>query len=210
MSQSGKRKILMSSSRRSRSLERGDNDHHGQHNHRSARPRLSVFSRLGTKSGPSGGQSGKTRPSETLCRNVIETGSCNYGSKCKYTHKMPSKRSMVSKASPGLKSKPRHSPQLDISNWNEESLDYEDERLLEKRRLMLERELARDSDSESEVNKANSSNANPSMASSKSAKLPTADRHERRSRSSSSSSDSSDSGSSSSSSSSSEAESSKF
>ena len=57
MSQSGKRKILMSSSRRSRSLERGDNDHHGQHNHRSARPRLSVFSRLGTKSGPSGGQS---------------------------------------------------------------------------------------------------------------------------------------------------------
>ena len=205
------RKITMSSSRRSRSLERGDNDHHGsqqQHHHRSGRPRLSVFSRLGTKSGPSGAQS---RPSETpLCRNVIETGNCNYGSKCKYTHKMPSKRSIVNKASPGLKSKPRHSPQLDISNWNEESLDYEDERILEKRRQMLERELAKDSDSDNEINKANSSNANASTASSKSSKLPTAtDRHERRSRSSSSSSDSSDSGSSSSSSSSS-SESSKY
>ena len=36
-------------------------------------------------------------------------------------------------------------------NWNEESLDYEDERMLEKKRQILERELAKgSSDSEND------------------------------------------------------------
>ena len=48
-------------------------------------------------------------------------------------------------------SKRTNSPNVDANweNWNEESLDYEDEKMLEKKRQILERELAKGS-SESE------------------------------------------------------------
>ena len=43
----------------------------------------------------------------------------------------------------------------DWQNWNEESLDYEDEKILEKRRQLLQRELAKEKDSDNEVKSAN-------------------------------------------------------
>ena len=43
----------------------------------------------------------------------------------------------------------------DWQNWNEESLDYEDEKILEKRRQLLQRDLAKEKDSDNEVKSAN-------------------------------------------------------
>ena len=43
----------------------------------------------------------------------------------------------------------------DWQNWNEESLDYEDEKILEKRRQLLQRELAKEKDSDNEAKSAN-------------------------------------------------------
>ena len=46
----------------------------------------------------------------------------------------------------GLKAKRRDSPNIDTDwqNWNEDSLDYEDENILEKRRQLLQKELAKE------------------------------------------------------------------
>ena len=90
---SSKRKITMSASRRSRSIDRDNDIHPGDYRQSPAqhqpRSRPSVFSRLGTKRSPgppSSGAAGKL-PSETLCRNIIENGTCPYGSKCKLNFK---------------------------------------------------------------------------------------------------------------------------
>ena len=87
---SSKRKITMSASRRSRSVDRDNDAHPGDYRQSPAqhqpRSRPSVFSRLGTKRspGPPSSGTGKPRgPSETPCRNIIENGTCPYGNKCK-------------------------------------------------------------------------------------------------------------------------------
>ena len=92
---SSKRKITMSASRRSRSIDRDNDIHPGDYRQSPAqhqpRSRPSVFSRLGTKRSPgppSSGAAGRgALPSETLCRNIIENGTCPYGSKCKLNFK---------------------------------------------------------------------------------------------------------------------------
>ena len=98
---SSKRKITVSSSsssRRSRSSER-DAEYQGYHQQSQQLPprqRPSVFSRLGTKrSGPGiplpPGVSDKPRGNMPIqCRNILESGTCKFDSKCKYahTHKM--------------------------------------------------------------------------------------------------------------------------
>ena len=87
---SSKRKITMSASRRSRSIDRDNDIHRGDYRQSPAqhqpRSRPSVFSRLGTKRSPgppSSGAAGRALPSETPCRNIIENGTCPYGNKCK-------------------------------------------------------------------------------------------------------------------------------
>ena len=89
---SSKRKITMSASRRSRSIDRDNDIHPGDYRQSPAqhqpRSRPSVFSRLGTKRSPGPPSSGAgPLPSETLCRNIIENGTCPYGSKCKLNFK---------------------------------------------------------------------------------------------------------------------------
>ena len=86
----------------------------------------------------------------SLCRHRIETGHCPYGSKCKKvgSHSLvsPSKRSEVSSKERPPNSGKRHgSPALDTDwmNWDEENLDFDDELMLEKKRQLLERELAK-------------------------------------------------------------------
>ena len=114
---SSRRKITVSSSissRRSRSNER-------ECEFQGLRP--SVFSRLGTKRSPA-------------------SSSASYHSKYASSHKM-GQRQREDQNKP--RKRPLHgsSPKVDTDwqNWNEESLDYEDERMLEKKRLLLQREL---------------------------------------------------------------------
>ena len=82
----------------------------------------------------------------------------------------------------GLKAKRRDSPNIDTDwqNWNEESLDYEDENILEKRRQLLQKELAKEHDS--------TDNTGDQVD-----KMPTTSKRERSRSSSSSSSSSSES-----------------
>ncbi len=159
---SSKRKITVSSSKRSRSTERDLRE-----DYQPSKPRLSVFSRLGTKRSPvsSAGSSqsnaslttpNKPRSANSdLCRNILEAGNCKFETKCKYAHthklalafrddthhrsKFPGKRSHLH-SSPNVEN--------DWQNWNEEALECEDERMLEKRRQMLQRELAKEHESE--------------------------------------------------------------
>merc|ERR1712083_117119 len=155
---SSKRKITVSStssSRRSRSSDR-DAEYQGYHQNSQQLPprqRPSVFSRLGTKR-PGvplpPGVSDKPRGNMPIqCRNILESGTCKFDSKCKYahTHKMAMQtRDRLKMRGPtGLGSKRTNSPSVDTNweNWNEENLDYEDERMLEKKRQILERELAK-------------------------------------------------------------------
>lgn len=140
-----KRKITVSSSssRRSRSPALSERDDY-------PRQRPSVFSRLGTKRSPALNSS----KSDILCRNILELGVCKFDTKCKYahTHKtaLLSRRSKRDRGSP---SAPAPNLDSDWQNWNEESLDYEDEKMLEKKRLLLQRELAKE-DSDPESNSA--------------------------------------------------------
>ena len=132
---SSRRKITVSSSsmgsRRSRSAEK---------EHQSL-PRPSVFSRLGTKRSPS---SSSNLASKSLSRNAPEVGSSHYG---KYvgSHKLG-----IRQRDDPKKGRKRllhgSSPKVDTDweNWNQESLDYEDEKMLEKKRLLLQKELAKE------------------------------------------------------------------
>ena len=154
---SSKRKITVSSnsssSRRSRSSERDEfqgNYHQSQQSlQQPPRQRPSVFSRLGTKRSPAAplppGSSSKPRVGDPIqCRNILETGVCKFESKCKYanTHKMAlqtrsdSGGQTRSKLRGPTNLKRTNSPSVDAdwTNWNEESLDYEDEKMLEKKR----------------------------------------------------------------------------
>lgn len=132
-----------------------------------------------------------------------EMGNCQYGNKCKYahTHKLFAKRADDRSKPKSMAGKRPKSPNIDTDwqNWNEESLDYEDEKMLEKRRLLLQRELAKENDTEPDGGKPKPSILpvqEPAVA--KKTAVPAA------SSSSSSSSSSSESGSSSSSSASSD------
>lgn len=88
-------------------------------------PRPSVFSRLGKRS-----PSSTTSSNKLHGRNIFERHHRQRDDQAK-----PRKR-------------PLHgsSPKVDTDwqNWNEESLDYEDERMLEKKRLLLQRELEKE------------------------------------------------------------------
>lgn len=143
---SNKRKIAVSSSssRHSRSPEREDYQ----------RPRPSVFSRLGTKRSPiaSSSSGSKSNSDPILCRNILELGICKFDSKCKYAH--THKAALTSRRSRrDHRSSPQNQANVDTDwqNWNEESLDYEDEKMLEKKRLLLQQELAKE-DSDPEMN----------------------------------------------------------
>ena len=72
-----------------------------------------------------------------LSERSFNTG--KYGHNC---HKRDDRIKTVA----GLKAKRRDSPNIDTDwqNWNEDSLDYEDENILEKRRQLLEKELAKE------------------------------------------------------------------
>lgn len=110
-----------------------------------SRPRPSVFSRLGTKGSkdpnPEKSDKSASNPtSNTICRPWADTGNCPFGSKCKFSHShtlvSPSKRSSK---------KRKESPLIDPDweNWDEKHLDYDDELMLEKKRQLLQRELAK-------------------------------------------------------------------
>ena len=94
----------------------------------------------------------------SLCRPWLETGGhCPYGSKCTKvaTHTLisPSKRSESGPPSDpripskvlGKKKGENGSPPIDPDwmNWDEKNLDFDDELMLEKKRQLLERELAK-------------------------------------------------------------------
>ena len=145
---SSRRKITVSSSissRRSRSNER-ESEFQGLQP-----PRPSVFSRLGTIRSTKRSPASSPAASSTklLCRNILDTGTCQFGTKCKYvsSHKIAQRQREDQKKT---RKRPLHgsSPKVDTDwqNWNEESLDYEDERMLEKKRLLLQRELEKEHD----------------------------------------------------------------
>ncbi|KAJ8681159.1 hypothetical protein QAD02_016946 [Eretmocerus hayati] len=113
--------------------------------------RPSVFERLGTKPTVSSAQT------SDYCRNWAQTGNCSYGKNCKYanTHTLisPSKRVKKENATtnpPLLLEDPykrltskivKSSPDLNLEEWNQTDLEYEDEKVLERRRQLLQREL---------------------------------------------------------------------
>ncbi|XP_014235596.1 zinc finger CCCH domain-containing protein 13-like [Trichogramma pretiosum] len=119
--------------------------------------RPSVFERLGTK--PAVNIAASTQNPADYCRNWAVTGSCSYGKSCKFanTHILisPSKRVKKDNASanPSLLIedqfkrltskivKATHSPDLNLEDWNQTDLEYEDEKVLERRRQLLQREL---------------------------------------------------------------------
>nr|XP_050859539.1 zinc finger CCCH domain-containing protein 13-like [Vespula vulgaris] len=118
--------------------------------------RPSVFERLGTK--PAVTATGQN--TSDYCRNWALNGSCSYGKNCKYanTHTLisPSKRAKKDNAisnttglvedpfkrlTSKIVKKPSHSPDLNLEEWNQTDLEYEDEKVLERRRQLLQREL---------------------------------------------------------------------
>ncbi|XP_046675929.1 fl(2)d-associated complex component-like isoform X2 [Homalodisca vitripennis] len=121
--------------------------------------RQSVFERLGTKTGASisintaiVGQ----QPSlvENFCRHWNQNGTCPYGKNCVFvnTHTLisPSKRVPKKDLEPkqaleGLRLHStvvkRGSPDLSWESWDQTELEYEDEKVLERRRQLLQREL---------------------------------------------------------------------
>ncbi|XP_012254839.2 zinc finger CCCH domain-containing protein 13-like [Athalia rosae] len=119
--------------------------------------RPSVFERLGTKP-PATTSTGQNN--SDYCRNWALNGSCSYGKNCKYaiTHTLisPSKRvkkdnapatTVVPSEDPfkrltsKIVKKTSHSPDLNLEEWNQTDLEYEDEKVLERRRQLLQREL---------------------------------------------------------------------
>ncbi|KAK9510574.1 hypothetical protein O3M35_005322 [Rhynocoris fuscipes] len=122
--------------------------------------RPSVFERLGTKasnisSSASGTLSINVSNQDSFCRNWAQTGNCPYGKSCKLssTHSLvsPSKRSSKkeSESKQGrVEDKRIHStltrrlsPEVNWETWDQTDLEYEDEKALEKRRQLLQREL---------------------------------------------------------------------
>ena len=118
----------------------------------SNKTRPSVFSRLGTKGGGgdmgkgqpwlSGlvgdrkGGSGKTRDSKEIASNVSSFLS---------SKKSPSAKRHSGSRSGGQRGSPAIDPNWE--NWDEKNLDYDDELMLEKKRQLLERELAKEAKS---------------------------------------------------------------
>lgn len=122
--------------------------------------RPSVFERLGTKPAIAAAAAAAQNTSD-YCRNWALNGSCSYGKSCKYanTHTLisPSKRAKKDNAIAGtsgliaedpfkrltskIVKKASHSPDLNIEEWNQTDLEYEDEKVLERRRQLIQREL---------------------------------------------------------------------
>ncbi|XP_071635893.1 uncharacterized protein [Temnothorax longispinosus] len=129
--------------------------------------RPSVFERLGTKpaiaavaAAAAAAAAAAVQNTSDYCRNWALNGSCSYGKSCKYanTHTLisPSKRAKKDNAIAGasgliedpfkrltskIVKKASHSPDLNIEEWNQTDLEYEDEKVLERRRQLLQREL---------------------------------------------------------------------
>ncbi|PSN54240.1 hypothetical protein C0J52_09246 [Blattella germanica] len=130
--------------------------------------RPSVFERLGTKATSSSGTNPTSN--DNFCRHWAQSGNCPFGKTCKYanTHTLisPSKQRAAKKegdvkqkqghsSSSKLVTKDdlnkrlhstvvvkkTHSPDLNWENWDQTDLEYEDEKVLEKRRQLLQREL---------------------------------------------------------------------
>ncbi|XP_012279904.1 zinc finger CCCH domain-containing protein 13 isoform X2 [Orussus abietinus] len=117
--------------------------------------RPSVFERLGTKPA----STITSQNTSDYCRNWALNGSCSYGKNCKYanTHTLisPSKRVKKDNAPTNatvnedpfkrltskIVKKTSHSPDLNLEEWNQTDLEYEDEKVLERRRQLLQREL---------------------------------------------------------------------
>ncbi|XP_073987524.1 uncharacterized protein isoform X2 [Rhodnius prolixus] len=121
--------------------------------------RPSVFERLGTKasnvSSATTSLSVNVSNQESFCRNWAQTGNCPYGKSCKLsnTHTLisPSKRSSKKEGdSKQGRSEDKRihsnltrrvSPEVNWETWDQTDLEYEDEKALEKRRQLLQREL---------------------------------------------------------------------
>ncbi|CAH1391592.1 unnamed protein product [Nezara viridula] len=143
MSKTSKRKSSEASSKNSKSLSTKD-----------SHKRPSVFERLGTKATTLSVNtlSLNTANQAEFCRNWAQNGSCPYGKNCKlsYSHVLisPSKRSF--KKDIDLEKRVqnsilcRASPSevgVDWESWDQSELEYEDEKALERRRQLLQREL---------------------------------------------------------------------
>ncbi len=130
-----------------------------------SKPRASVFSRLGTKGGGqawSEGRDGRERdrdrekerkgatpkrPGETaLCTKYIygRKFTCSINAAGKDSSVSGSKKPLSGKGGAG--SGHRNSPAIDTNweAWNEKNLDHDDELMLEKKRQLLKRELAKE------------------------------------------------------------------
>uniref|UniRef100_A0A069DXI5 Putative transcription termination factor rho n=1 Tax=Panstrongylus megistus TaxID=65343 RepID=A0A069DXI5_9HEMI len=121
--------------------------------------RPSVFERLGTKasniSSTTTTLSVNVSNQDSFCRNWAQTGNCPYGKSCKLsnTHTLisPSKRGSKKEgeSKQGRSDEKRiHSnltrrvsPEVNWETWDQTDLEYEDEKALEKRRQLLQREL---------------------------------------------------------------------
>ncbi|BET00449.1 Hypothetical protein NTJ_13265 [Nesidiocoris tenuis] len=161
--------------------------------------RPSVFDRLGTKAASSRSSierslSVNTASSESYCRSWAQNGTCSYDKSCKFAHShaliSPSKRSASGKKETDLhvassvlrrqlddekgrllSSGKHQSPEVSTwENWDQTELEYEDEKVLEKRRAALQRELElqmkKEGSSSKKITKASRSSSTSSVSSS--------------------------------------------
>ncbi|XP_039281391.1 zinc finger CCCH domain-containing protein 13-like [Nilaparvata lugens] len=128
--------------------------------------RQSVFERLGIKTSTpitvntALSQAAATGTGENYCRHWAQNGTCPYGKSCKFTNthtlispsKRVNKKEVESKEQATLRALEeakrlhssvlkRSSPDVNWETWDQTDLEYEDEKVLEKRRQLLQREL---------------------------------------------------------------------
>uniref|UniRef100_A0A146LZQ8 C3H1-type domain-containing protein n=1 Tax=Lygus hesperus TaxID=30085 RepID=A0A146LZQ8_LYGHE len=160
--------------------------------------RQSVFDRLGTKATSSRSSTERnlsinTSISDSFCRSWAQNGTCSYDKSCKLAHShaliSPSKRNSAIKKESDLvipsglvtrrqieeekgrvvSSLKHQSPDVSTwENWDQTELEYEDEKVLEKRRAALQRELElqmKKEGSRKEVVKARRSSSTSSLSS---------------------------------------------
>lgn len=172
MSKTSKRKSGGESSKNSKSLSVKD-----------SHKRPSVFERLGTKASNISVNSLTVNISNQsdFCRNWLQNGTCPFGKSCKlsYSHTLisPSKRNLKKE---DLEKRVqttlvrRGSPSegcVDWESWDQSELEYEDEKALERRRQLLQRELELQMKKETlkqETNKHRSSSTSSDSSSSSS------------------------------------------
>ncbi|RZF46040.1 hypothetical protein LSTR_LSTR004753 [Laodelphax striatellus] len=158
MSKVTKRKITVESS------NSGSSGNLNSSSNKDSQRRQSVFERLGIKTSTpitvNTALSGQTAATgETYCRHWAQNGTCPYGKSCKFTNThtliSPSKRVIkkeVESKEATLRALEeakrlhasvlkRSSPDVNWESWDQTDLEYEDEKVLEKRRQLLQREL---------------------------------------------------------------------